>query len=212
MSGTRKTDASHTARSKPLFAALALSGFGLFVAAPTPGNVGGCGGANASRPIQPGNLEANPPETPEYLYFDRGLCGHMCTRLIQCRSLCTSLSNPPEICRNPDGSTNETAIYEPQNASQLAQAFATCTRERGGIRDFVEQGNNASQPVFGLAQCPHACPCGMRDNYAPVEWDVQTCGDAVLSLSCDQLNTSGTVFGAFTNAPPECLSACKPCR
>lgn len=188
--------------TRPLPAALALSGFALFIAAPTPGNVGGCGGSAASTPIQPGNLSANPPETPEHIYFDRGLCSHVCTRLIQCRSLCTALSRPPEGC-------DDNTIYNPERAPDLAEAFRRCVRDRGGIRDFTEQGNGSSTAVFGIDTCPHACPRGMRPGYNLTQWDVQTCGDAVLNLSCTQVNASGTVFGAFTNAPPECLSACQ---
>ncbi len=164
--------------SRPLPAAVALSGFALFIAAPTPGNVGGCGGSAASTPIQ------------------------LCTRLIQCRSLCTALSRPPEGC-------DDSTIYSPERAPDLAEAFRRCVRDRGGLRDFVEQGNASSPAVFGIDTCPHLCPRGMRPGYNLTQWDVQTCGDAVLNLSCEQLNTSGTVFGAFTNAPPECLSACQ---
>lgn len=222
MSGTRTTHVSNNARAKPLLAALALSGFGLFIAAPTPGNVGGCSGASASRPVAMGNIELPPmeAETPEYAYFDRGLCSHVCTRLMQCRSLCLSLSEQGRSqIRNAQGDVlecNDNTLYDPANIEALRGAFRVCVRERGGLRDFVEQGVQPPNPpegvVFGLPQCPHACPCGMRENYAPVEWDVQTCGDAVLSLTCDQINGPGTIFGAFTNAPSECLSACKPCR
>lgn len=200
--GNTSATPTSPSRTRPLFAALALTGFGLFIAAPTPGNVGGCGGTHANTPIQPGDLTVNPPETPEYLYFDRGLCSHVCTRLIQCRSLCGALSSPPDNCDDSEGFYNDGA--------RLAEAFRRCVRDRGGLRESGMTGSGQSVTIFGLAQCPHACPRGLRPGYALTEWDVQTCGDAVLNLSCEALHASGTIYGAFAYPPTECLSACQP--
>lgn len=65
-----------------------------FIAAPTPGDVGGCGSENANVDIPGTQSEA------EYDYFDQGMCSHLCFRLRECGVLCRSISNPGPDCTN----------------------------------------------------------------------------------------------------------------
>jgi hypothetical protein len=64
----------------------------LFIAGPTPGDIGGCGGSEASTPIQGSAAQS------EYDYFDQGLCAHICLRLRECGVLCRALQDPGPNC------------------------------------------------------------------------------------------------------------------
>ncbi len=66
----------------------------LFLAGPTPGDVGGCGGGLANQAL-PGNADEQ-----EYDFFEEGFCANFCLRLRSCGVLCVSLSNPGAGCLN----------------------------------------------------------------------------------------------------------------
>jgi hypothetical protein len=97
-----------------------------FIAAPTPGDVGGCGGANANVDIPGSQSEA------EYDYFDQGMCSHLCFRLRECGVLCRSNSGAGPDCTNDS---------EP--------AFIQCIR--GNIRQDIF-GTNACPHSCGTYQ------------------------------------------------------------
>jgi hypothetical protein len=65
-----------------------------FLAGPTPGDVGGCGGSLANSPL--------PGSTPqqEYDYFEQGLCANLCLRLRSCGVLCRAITNAGAACNN----------------------------------------------------------------------------------------------------------------
>ncbi len=63
-----------------------------FIAGPTPGDVGGCGGDQSNITLPGQQSEA------EYDYFDQGLCAHMCYRLRTLGVLCNALESPPAGC------------------------------------------------------------------------------------------------------------------
>ncbi len=161
---------------RPLHRLCAVAFVALFIAAPTPGDVGGCGGGAGNQRVMEGNLNANPPETREYMYFDRGLCAHYCWRLYECNLLCDALTNPPENCRN-----NQTAQQT---------AFFQCARGLDGT---------LSTAFGGLSSCPHACPGGTHFVNA-YEQDVLSCGHAVMELAC----SPASIGVAFQRAPSEC--------
>jgi hypothetical protein len=66
----------------------------LFLAGPTPGDVGGCGGTLANTSL-PGN-----PDEQQYDYFEQGFCANMCLRLRSCGVLCLSLQGAGADCLN----------------------------------------------------------------------------------------------------------------
>ena len=74
--------------NQPWFRLFAVSFVAIFVAAPTPGHLGGCSGGGGA-PVEAGTL-AN--ETPGYMYFDRGLCSSFCARLRECGLLCDAMN------------------------------------------------------------------------------------------------------------------------
>src|SRR5262245_34090751 len=101
--------ATRPAARRPLATLVALALASLFLAAPTPGNVGGCGSQSAStaidvdagRPppgVSPMDL-GRPAPSDEYAYFDRGLCASFCLRLRECGTLCRAMGSPPG-CEN----------------------------------------------------------------------------------------------------------------
>ncbi len=85
-----------TAQSKsrrPRWGALGVLALStLFITGPAPGDVGGCGGDNASTPV------AGSAEQSEYDYFDQGLCSHLCLRLYQCGLLCDAIVRQGASC------------------------------------------------------------------------------------------------------------------
>src|SRR4051812_2161499 len=114
-------NSSRNAFNRPLVRLAAFAFISLFIAAPTPGNVGGCSGTSA------GNVIADPdgagPGTAEFEFFDRGLCGHFCQRLSQCGVLCQSLANPPPGCSDDSGE----AFYECMRGSLKPSLFGGAT-------------------------------------------------------------------------------------
>lgn len=145
--------------SRPLVRLALVAFASVFMAAPTPGNVGGCTSSHASRDsvVMPGDTTLNPPETAEYMFFDRGLCSHFCWRLRECGLLCAGLGRDEGTCDN-----------------DAPETFQDCVR--GDIRG----------DVFGFPRCPHSCPEGTTYVQA-YEWDVEACGHAVLARSCGSI-------------------------
>jgi hypothetical protein len=95
------TTAQSTPRRRPRWAAFGVLLIAAqFLAGPAPGDVGGCGGDNASTPV-PGSAEQS-----EYDYFDQGLCSHMCLRLYQCGLICDAIVRNGAPC-NP----NDPAVF-----------------------------------------------------------------------------------------------------
>ena len=66
----------------------------LFLAGPTPGDVGGCGGSLANSTL-PGS-----PDEQQWDYFEEGFCASMCLRLRSCGVLCASIRQPGAGCLN----------------------------------------------------------------------------------------------------------------
>lgn len=87
----------------------------LFLAGPTPGDIGGCGGDLADQPLPGVAAEA------EYDYFDQGFCAGLCYALRECGVLCLSVSPTPPNCVN-----------------ESADAYRQCVR--GGLRGDIFQG------------------------------------------------------------------------
>lgn len=176
------------ARKSQILRALVLSSLSLpFIAAPTPGNIGGCGGSYAATPVLPA---AGTTQTAEEAYFEQGLCAHFCRRLLDCGQLCAAMSNPPAGC-GTDQAANAVAYYD-------------CVHTTGNV---------LNPSIFVVSSCNHSCPTGTRFSYAAdgrtplvYQWDVQVCGDAVLALSCGgDSNTPGTLAATFTFPPNECV-------
>ena len=65
-----------------------------FLAGPTPGDVGGCGGSLANSPL-PGNATEQ-----QYDYFEQGFCANLCLRLRSCGVLCRAISGATAACSN----------------------------------------------------------------------------------------------------------------
>lgn len=145
------------ALSRPLVRLGLIAFVSVFVAGPTPGDVGGCTNnfASSEHQIQP---SADGTRSAEFNYFDQGLCSHMCWRLAECELICSAL-NRPDTCDDTDES--------------LAEAIQACVR-----------GNELRADVFRFTQCPHFCPSGSRYSVA-YQWDVEACGHAMLQRSCD---------------------------
>jgi hypothetical protein len=185
---TKRTLTTAVSRKSQALRAIVLSSLALpFIAAPTPGNIGGCGGSYVATPVTPA---AGTPQTAEEAFFEQGLCAHFCRRLLDCNQLCVAMTNPPAGC-GTDSMATQIAYY-----------------------DCVHATTPVLNPsIFGFTSCPHACPLGKRFAYAPdnrtplvYQWDVQVCGDAVLALSCGGDSVSGgTIAAAFTLPPTECV-------
>jgi hypothetical protein len=175
---------------RPL-ARLAAVGFAsLFIMAPTPGNVGGCSSSAGSHEVQHGNLQANPPETAEWVYFDQGLCSGFCWRLRDCGVLCSAL-NPAD----PGYPSACAADPTSQAANDAPETYTACIR--GALRaDF-----------FGVASCPHACP-GSSTFHTAYEFDVQACNDSVQQRSCSQ-SGPGSIGDTFREGVAECTNICR---
>jgi hypothetical protein len=172
--------------NRPL-ARLAVFGFAsLFIMAPTPGNVGGC--SSSSQQIQPGNVNADPPETAEWMYFDQGLCAGFCWRLRDCGVLCSAL--------------NPAHPQYPQNCQNDApEAYAQCVR--GVTVNNIQPLNSG---IFGIGECPHACPS--LHYQTAYDFDVQACSDAVLARSCSS-SGAGSIGDLYREGVPECTNVCR---
>lgn len=86
-----------------------------FIAAPTPGDIGGCGGADGNVDIPGAQAEA------EYDYFDQGLCSHLCFRLRECGVLCRSIQSPGADCNNE----SESAFIQCVRGNLRPEIFGT---------------------------------------------------------------------------------------
>ncbi len=165
------------------------------LSAPTPGNVGGCGGTLASTPLMPhpGNTNVNPEST----YFERGLCAGFCQRLYDCNLLCEALQNPPANCQT--------------DPNAQAQAFYQCVNGTAGVlRSELFSGGRTD---IAVTACPKTCPSGTvfaisgSGNPLVYQWDVQVCSDAVLARSCStDIRDPGSVLTTFVSAPSECAN------
>ncbi|MDP3279282.1 MAG: hypothetical protein Q8Q09_29090 [Deltaproteobacteria bacterium] len=158
-----------------------------FIAAPTPGNVGGCGSSYASTPVAP--LPGNVSQTAEAAYFEQGLCAHFCRRLFDCGLLCRAVVTAPANCET--------------DANAQAIAFHDCVHGENVLRT----------DVFGGGSCPKSCGRGSvfasDGSGRPLvyQWDVQVCGDAVLARSCSADNTDPSAIATtFTMPNSECAS------
>jgi hypothetical protein len=65
-----------------------------FLAGPTPGDIGGCGGSLANSPL-PGSAAQQ-----EYDYFEQGFCANLCLRLRSCGVLCRAIAGATASCNN----------------------------------------------------------------------------------------------------------------
>jgi len=65
-----------------------------FLAGPTPGDIGGCGGSLANSPL-PGNATQQ-----QYDYFEQGFCANLCLRLRSCGVLCRAIAGATAACSN----------------------------------------------------------------------------------------------------------------
>lgn len=189
---TKTTDRSVRRSRKALRGLGALALLAPFISAPTPGNIGGCGGNLASTPVTP--HEGNTNVTLESTYFERGLCAGFCQRLFECGFLCSALTTEGLNC---------------SNANDAAKAFYLCVH-----------GTNTLRPeLFGVGSCPKACPGGTSFAYSGAgsafvyQWDVQVCADATLTRTCSiDSNDPRSILSAFTLAPSECANTnvCRP--
>jgi hypothetical protein len=187
-----KTNHHSVRRSRRALRGLgALALLAPFISAPTPGNIGGCGGNLASTPVTP--HEGNTGVTLEETYFQRGLCSGFCQRLYECGFLCSALTVDGLNCSNPD---------------DAAKAFYLCVHEPV-----------LRSELFGANVCPKSCPGGTLFAYSGsgsafvYQWDVQVCADATLARTCSiDSNDSRSILSAFTLAPSECANAnvCRP--
>lgn len=179
----------------------------LFIAAPTPGNVGGCSGRASSTPIDaaalPPGIDGAVPgamaPTAEYAFFDRGLCASFCLRLRECGTLCIAMGQPAG-CVNDSTDAYVMCMrgrYEPVGCNPASDA-GPCTLVGGLDPRFFE----------GETRCPHSC-AGPERRPGPAvyslayEWDVQACGDAVAQTACADITR-------VISAPPrECTNVCR---
>jgi hypothetical protein len=174
---------TRSAFSRPLVRLALVAFAALFVAAPTPGDVGGCS-SNAGLqqiPSLEGGTSGN--DRGEYLFHDQGLCSHFCWRLRDCGLLCQALPADP-MCLNDS-----------------ARDFARCVR--GALRPEV---------FHGTAACPHTCPTGTRFVGPAYGWDVQACGHAVLGRDCVSLQSifDEDPMTHASNRPAECtINLCR---
>lgn len=169
----------------------------LFIAAPTPGNVGGCGGNVYTQPIQiPNDSMGRPTQTQEYAYFDQGLCAGFCQQLLNCGLLCSAMLNPPGgspgACQADINL--QRAAYEQCIRMNMAEDNAVPFQD--GI--FPTDGNGS------IRECPHRCPAGTYTNRA-LQGDVIACSDAIMGLRC---GTTGAGSVAYTFRSGTLPAAC----
>lgn len=181
-----------TRRRRALRGLASLALLAPFLSAPTPGNIGGCGGTLASEQIQP--HPGNTNVTLESTYFERSLCAGLCQRLYECGFLCTALTVDGLNCDNP---------------TDAARAYYLC----------VHGTNTLRTEFFGVSSCPKSCndyggDFAYSNSGAFVyQWDVQVCTDAVLQRSCSVDPQDGrSVLSALRAAPSECANnnVCRP--
>jgi hypothetical protein len=166
----------------------------LFIAGPTPGDVGGCGETASTITMN------------EYDYFDRGLCSSMCMRLRDCKVLCRSIRNGPADCvrRETLAETCSAPItancQDPCDPCYDVSVFQQCVR--GAIRT----------DLFTLGTCPHDCRSySGQYSLQANEHDIALCGHVVNQMSCNALvaapGAPGT--GLIPNPPAECVGLCQ---
>jgi hypothetical protein len=169
---------------------VAVAGLSLFIAAPTPGNIGGCSGTAGSQPIT-GDTATH--KTAEYEYFDRGLCSYFCERLRECGATCSVLAHPPENC-----DSNSPAAFQQCVRGEFKPQFTA------GVTACPHDCSGGQTGTSGLFQGAY-------------QWDVEACGDALLARSCEPsgLNASGhpdnpgSIGAALKALPRECLNVCQ---
>lgn len=200
---TTKTNDRSVRRSRSALRGLgALALLAPFISAPTPGNIGGCGGNLASTPVTP--HEGNTGVTLESTYFEQGLCAGFCQRLYECGFLCTALTVEGLNC---------------ENQADAAKAFYLCVHEPVLRPEFFSPPPDAAGNRVTVNRCPHQCPGGTSFAYSGAgsafvyQWDVQVCADAVMSRACsvDPTDTR-SVLSSFWSAPSECANTnvCRP--
>jgi hypothetical protein len=208
--------------SRPIVRLCAVAFAALFIAAPTPGNVGGCGSGAGGQEVAAGDTSLNPPQTSEYMYFDQGLCSFFCLQLRNCSTmtepvLCDVVAGA-QGCLPPNSACTDDSQCCFGNCLATAggtsgqcgscNPFATnvyemCVRQQVLRASIVGQTNYPST----LSTCPHACPAGYTYHQA-YQWDVEACGDAILNLTCNPTGP-GSIGQTFQSAPSECLNVCQ---
>lgn len=147
-------------RRRPRFAALgAMVIASAFIAGPTPGDIGGCGGDEANIPL------AGEAPQPEYDYFDQGFCSHLCFRLRECGVLCDALLRNGQPCDNDS-----------------ERAYLQCVR--GELRTAIFTPQSQREPSLN---CPHSCQRYQATFGGASLQDVVVCGHAVDQTSCSAL-------------------------
>ncbi len=137
------TRAPGEARPRRRGAVWALMIATLFLAGPTPGDVGGCGGSLAGTAL-PGD-----PDQSQYDYFEQGLCANLCLRLRSCGVLCRSLQTP-----GPNCSDDSLAAYQQCLRGNIrADVFGSnmCPRSCGNYRLTYRGASEQDVVVCGAA-------------------------------------------------------------
>lgn len=142
---------------RPRFVALGVVVLStLFIAGPTPGDIGGCGGDGSERVI--GDIGQ-----AEYDFFDQGFCSHFCWRLRECGALCSALPN-----NGGPGCSNDSP-----------DAFVQCVR--GDIRPDLFQVSSCPHTCG-----PYRRSDGAPSQFVgALQRDITVCGHEVLSTRCD---------------------------
>lgn len=109
----------------------------------------------------------------------------------------------------------DTGSHRCHNAgNDSPEAYTMCVRATttNGITPYVTP--EAPGRLFGVSECPHACPRGDDPIAHPLTyrsaygWDVQACLDAVVSRSCNQ-SGSGSIGTTFLDGVSECTNVCR---
>lgn len=128
----------------------------LFIAGPTPGDIGGCGGDGKTDVL-------GDPGQAQYDYFDQGFCAHFCWRLRECGALCSALPN-----NGGPGCTNESP-----------EAFVQCVR--GDIRADLFMVSRCPHTCG-----PYRRADGSPSQFVgAIQRDITSCGHDVLATACD---------------------------
>lgn len=115
----------------------------LFLAGPTPGDVGGCGGDQSDVPL-PTDSQG------EYDFFDQGICQAMCYRLRACNMLCDVIALPAGArCDNFSREAYEQCVRGDVRTDRLQTN--RCPHSCG---NYMSQFTGASQR--DLTVCNHA--------------------------------------------------------
>lgn len=190
---TLRNPSAATVQNLGMFRALVqLSAVGLlslFVAGPTAGNVGGCGGTGYSTPIPAGNLLADPPETPPSGTTSTADSAH------------TFVS----VSESAACSVRPCSIHLALSATTTALTCLTSVCVELSVENF-----SGSIPASTAIEIDPA--------FALYEQDAQVCGDAVMTRSCvpggfdlagNFTAEPGTIGGVFAVDPPtECTHLC----